>query len=77
MKVKSLAIMALLGHVTAIQIKNANLQGEESILEEELVMEDMDRPSDTILLQTSSDIKYPVHIGQLIDKNSPITIANK
>jgi len=50
MKVKSLAIMALLGHVSAIQIKNSNLQGEESMLEEELVMEDMDRPSDTILL---------------------------
>jgi len=43
------------------------------MLEEELVMDDMDRPSDTILLQTSSDIKLPSfgnskQFGQHIEK---------
>jgi len=50
MKAVSIAVMALLGQVSAISLKNAALQQSESLVEES-------RPDDTILLETGADIQ--------------------
>jgi hypothetical protein len=52
MKAVSIAVMALLGQVSAISLKNSALQQSESLVEVE-----ENRPDDTILLQTGADIQ--------------------
>ena len=51
----SVAVLALLGHVSAINLKNSLKQQEQALVEDE------NRPDDTILLQTGSKIHRHHH----------------